>query len=88
MACGLFAYGTSQTPITSLVINGNELYDLQDRGKRIDDREWERDPLSRSPIISFMTMTTSASTLLATKEPVPSATTRRCMGSSQREHDL
>ncbi len=28
-ACGLFAYGTSQTPISGLVINGNELYNLQ-----------------------------------------------------------
>ncbi|HXW93865.1 MAG TPA: hypothetical protein VEK33_25165 [Terriglobales bacterium] len=27
--CGLFAYGTSQTPITGLVVSGNELYDLQ-----------------------------------------------------------
>src|SRR5580698_7861044 len=27
--CGLFAYGTSQTPITQLVINGNELYNLK-----------------------------------------------------------
>ena len=28
-ACGLFAYGTSQTPISGLIVNGNELYDLQ-----------------------------------------------------------
>lgn len=28
-ACGLFAYGTSQTPISGLVVNGNELYNLQ-----------------------------------------------------------
>jgi hypothetical protein len=28
-ACGLFAYGTSQTPISNLVVSGNELYDLQ-----------------------------------------------------------
>jgi hypothetical protein len=27
--CGLFAYGTSQTPISGLIVNGNELYDLQ-----------------------------------------------------------
>jgi hypothetical protein len=27
--CGLFAYGTSQTPISGLVVNGNELYNLQ-----------------------------------------------------------
>jgi hypothetical protein len=27
--CGLFAYGTSQTPITQLVVSGNELYNLQ-----------------------------------------------------------
>jgi hypothetical protein len=28
-ACGLFAYGTSQTPIAQLVVSGNELFDLQ-----------------------------------------------------------
>ena len=28
-ACGLFAYGTARTPISQLVVNGNELYDLQ-----------------------------------------------------------
>jgi len=28
-ACGLFAYGTSKTPITELVVNGNELYNLK-----------------------------------------------------------
>jgi hypothetical protein len=28
-ACGLFAYGTSQTPISNLVVSGNELYDLR-----------------------------------------------------------
>jgi hypothetical protein len=28
-ACGLFAYGTSQTPITELVVSGNELYNLK-----------------------------------------------------------
>ena len=28
-ACGFFAYGTSQTPISGLVVNGNELYNLQ-----------------------------------------------------------
>ena len=28
-ACGLFAYGTSQTPISQLVVSGNELYNLQ-----------------------------------------------------------
>ncbi len=28
-ACGLFAYGTSQTPISGLVVNGNELNNLQ-----------------------------------------------------------
>lgn len=27
--CGLFAYGTSQTPITQLVVSGNELYNLK-----------------------------------------------------------
>ncbi len=27
--CGLFAYGTSQTPITQLVISGNEFYNLK-----------------------------------------------------------
>jgi Protein of unknown function (DUF1565) len=27
--CGLFAYGTSQTPISGLVVNGNELYNLK-----------------------------------------------------------
>ncbi len=27
--CGLFAYGTSQTPISHLVVRGNELYDLR-----------------------------------------------------------
>jgi hypothetical protein len=27
--CGLFAYGTTQAPITGLIVNGNELYDLQ-----------------------------------------------------------
>ena len=27
--CGLFAYGTSQIPITKLVVSGNELYDLK-----------------------------------------------------------
>ncbi len=27
--CGLFAYGTSQTPITGLVVSGNELYNLK-----------------------------------------------------------
>src|SRR5580698_3417796 len=28
-ACGLFAYGTSKTPISHLVVSGNELYNLQ-----------------------------------------------------------
>lgn len=28
-ACGLFAYGTSRTPIRDLVVSGNELYDLK-----------------------------------------------------------
>ncbi len=28
-ACGLFAYGTSKTPISQLVVSGNELYDLK-----------------------------------------------------------
>ncbi len=28
-ACGLFAYGTSKTPISGLVVSGNELYDLK-----------------------------------------------------------
>jgi len=28
-ACGLFAYGTKRTPISQLVVNGNELYDLK-----------------------------------------------------------
>ena len=28
-ACGLFAYGTSQTPIGNLVVSGNELYHLR-----------------------------------------------------------
>jgi len=27
--CGLFAYGTSETPITQLVVSGNELYNLK-----------------------------------------------------------
>jgi hypothetical protein len=27
--CGLFAYGTSKTPITNLVVSGNELFDLK-----------------------------------------------------------
>jgi hypothetical protein len=27
--CGLFAYGTSKTPITKLVVSGNELYNLK-----------------------------------------------------------
>ncbi|MGA2046163.1 MAG: Ig-like domain repeat protein [Terracidiphilus sp.] len=27
--CGLFAYGTSKTPITKLVVSGNELYELK-----------------------------------------------------------
>jgi hypothetical protein len=27
--CGLFAYGTSKTPIAKLVVSGNELYDLR-----------------------------------------------------------
>src|SRR3984885_12346257 len=28
-ACGFFAYGTNRTPISQLVVNGNELYDLK-----------------------------------------------------------
>jgi hypothetical protein len=28
-ACGLFVYGTSQTPITQLVVSGNEVYNLK-----------------------------------------------------------
>lgn len=28
-ACGLFAYGTKRTPISQLVVSGNELYDLK-----------------------------------------------------------
>ncbi|MGB6192817.1 MAG: Ig-like domain repeat protein [Terracidiphilus sp.] len=28
-ACGLFAYGTSQTPISNLIVSGNELYNLR-----------------------------------------------------------
>ena len=60
-AFGISVYGTSQTPINKLVINGNELYNMRTGNSETLDVDGNVTNFE-SPTTSFTTMTTSAST--------------------------